>query len=343
MAGGRFILGVGAALVFASSNALADPTAADKETSRSLYAQGIAALEAHDYASAERACGGAHSLVRAPTSASCWARALEGLGRLVEARDAFLEAVRFPAAPDEPAVFTSAREASRVESEALARRIPSLTLVVSGPVAGAALQVTIDGRSVPSDTARLPRRTDPGAHAIVVAASGFEPATVDVQLVEGENRRLDIALRPTSVTSRVEPEVPAAPASTQAVTTDGTTPSGWWSRGTAHTLALVGGGLGFVGLGVGTAFGLEASTKKSHYQQHQVGGRCIDEQCVTISESAASAGNVSTISFVAGGVLAAAGLALWFTAPARGSEGSALAAVPVVGVQSLGAAFSGSW
>jgi hypothetical protein len=65
----------------------AETSAADRETSRALYAEGMRLLDVHDYAGAEHACGGAHALVKAPTSAACWARALEGLGRLVEARD----------------------------------------------------------------------------------------------------------------------------------------------------------------------------------------------------------------------------------------------------------------
>src|SRR5580658_10782901 len=64
----------------------AEASAGDRETARSLGTQGVLALEAHDYASAERACGGAYALVKAPTVGTCWARALEGLGRLLEAR-----------------------------------------------------------------------------------------------------------------------------------------------------------------------------------------------------------------------------------------------------------------
>ncbi len=74
----------------------AEPSAADRDTSRALYATGMQALEVHEYPAAERACGGAYALVKAPTSAACWARGLEGLGRLIEARDVFLEAARFP-------------------------------------------------------------------------------------------------------------------------------------------------------------------------------------------------------------------------------------------------------
>jgi phosphohistidine phosphatase SixA len=47
----------------------AEPSAADRDTSRSLYAQGMEALDKHDYASAERACGGAYALVKVSTAA----------------------------------------------------------------------------------------------------------------------------------------------------------------------------------------------------------------------------------------------------------------------------------
>src|SRR5208283_377998 len=86
-------------------------------------------------------------------------------------------------------------------------------------------------------------------------------------------------------------------------------------RALAHTLALVSGGLGLVGLGVGTAFGLEASSKKSQYQGEQVDGRCVTEACVTTSKDAVSAATASTVAFLAGGALAAAGALVWVTAP----------------------------
>ena len=73
----------------ASKAVAAEPSAADKETSRALYAQGMQALDAHDYVAAERACGGVFKVVNVPPGAVCWAKALEGLGKLwVEARDA---------------------------------------------------------------------------------------------------------------------------------------------------------------------------------------------------------------------------------------------------------------
>src|SRR5580658_5605506 len=176
----------------------AEPSAGDRETARGLGAQGVLALDAHDYTTAERACGGAFALVKAPTVGTCWARALEGLGRMLEARDAFVEVTHLPVMPDEPAVFTSARDAARTEAEALAKRVPTVTLVISGPPDTAPLRVAIDGAIVRSETARLPRKVNPGSHAISVSAPGFEPTTAQVTIAEGENRRIDVVLRPSS-------------------------------------------------------------------------------------------------------------------------------------------------
>ena len=58
---------------------------------------------------------------------------------------------------------------------------PSVTLDVSGPSDSTALQVTVDGATVASETARLPRKLDPGRHVIVVSAAGFAPMTLNVE------------------------------------------------------------------------------------------------------------------------------------------------------------------
>jgi hypothetical protein len=50
-----------------------------------------------------------------------------------------------PARPDEPAVFTSVRNAARAEADALAKRVPTVTLVIS--------------RAAGDDTASTPQST----------------------------------------------------------------------------------------------------------------------------------------------------------------------------------------
>jgi hypothetical protein len=298
-----------ACLGLASVAAAADPSPADKETSRALYAQGIQALDAHDYAAAEKACGGAHALVKAPTSAACWARALEGLGRLVEARDEFLEAARFPIAADEPAVFASARTTSRAEADSLAKRIPSLTLVVQGPSDLSGLRVNIDGASVPPETALLPRKLNPGGHSITVVSRGFEPTTVDVQLSEAEDRRVELVLHAQGVSPPPTATAPTEPP----------------PQSTSHgppLIAIVVGGVGVAGVVVGVATALAATSKHTTLQ-----GECSGSTCPPSAQgdldSFHTLRTVSAVGYVVGALGIAGGVALWLLAPKQADAASA--------------------
>jgi hypothetical protein len=177
----------------------AEPSAADKETSRALYGQGMAALDAHDYAAAERACAGVFKLVNAPTGAVCWAKALEGLGKLVEARDAYLSAAHYPVRPDEPSVFTSARDDGKAGADRVEKRIATIVLDVSGAKDGSPLQVTIDDVVITSELARLPRRVNPGHHIVLVSSPGYRAARVEVAAEEGQEARVSVPLLPGEV------------------------------------------------------------------------------------------------------------------------------------------------
>ena len=81
-------------------------------------------------------------------------------------------------------------------------------------------------------------------------------------------------------------------------------------------LGWVLGGVGVLGLGVGTYFGLRASSKWSDVETACPEGLCPDEAArathAGLQDEAASAGNVSTVAFVAGAAcLAAGGWLLW--------------------------------
>jgi hypothetical protein len=209
----------------------------------------VQALDVHDYPGAERSCGGAYALVKAPTVGVCWARALEGLGRLVEARDVFIEVTHLPLKADEPAVFTGARDDARAEADALAKRVPTVTLVVSGPPETTPLRVAIDGVTVNSETTHLPRKVNPGAHTLSVSAPGFEPGTAQVTIAEGEDRRVEVLLRASSERAPVVDQVPTSAAPPPA------------PGGSFPVVASVAGGIGLVGLVVGVSAGIASSSK----------------------------------------------------------------------------------
>lgn len=285
-----------------------EPSAADKETSRSLYVEGARLLEAHDYAGAERSCRGAHAIIRVPTSSACLARALEGLGRLVEARDAFLEATRYPVATGEPQVFTDARDAASVEAESLSKRIPTIVLDVTGPLERARLRASIDGAAVAPETVRLPRKVDPGRHVVVLFAAGFRQARVEVTVAEGQEQHVGIDLHPSQGDSAEQPVASAA---------------GTPTVGPIPPFAFVAWGVGVAGLATGIGVGLAAGSKDS-----TLAGECTGTSCPPSArgdlDSFHTLKTISTISYVVGAAGAAGGFALWLALrPARAAEPAA--------------------
>jgi hypothetical protein len=289
-------LGVVLAIIIAPATALAaEPSAGDKETSRALFAQGMQALDAHDYAGAERACGGVVKIVNVPPGEVCWAKALEGLGRLLEARDAYLAAAHYPSKADEPAVFTSARNDGQASADRLEGRIASLVLDVSGTKDGASLRVTIDNVEIPPDVARLPRRVDPGRHLILVTSPGYRTARLEVATTEGQEARVRVMLLPgESGSEGVTPPAPSAP-------------------GSSRVPAFVAFGVGGAGLVLGSIFGAMALGDAGNLRS-QSG---CPSNCPTSAQpqigSLHAAQWISDIGLGLGVVGLGVGAALWFT------------------------------
>ncbi len=83
--------------------------------------------------------------------------------------------------------------------------------------------------------------------------------------------------------------------------------------GTQKIVALATGGLAVIGLGLGSAFGLMAASRKSDAQA-VCPGDCIDADGVAKWDDAKTAARLSDVFFIAGGVLLAGTAVLWFTA-----------------------------
>jgi hypothetical protein len=247
-------------------------------------------------------------------TASAWAKASEALSLAERAGD------------------TAAASLAHDQMSALQPKLSYLTLVVDRAGAPVGLEVTLDGEKIPPPVWGTALPVDPGEHEIGATAPGHQPSSTKATIT-GEGSRVSAPVA-----------LPATPPPANGAAQPGSdTPDGGSSWSTARTLALVSGGLGIVGVGVGTGFGLDASSKKSAYQQHQAGGRCIDAQCATLSQQALTSATASTIAFVAGGALLAAGVVLWLTAPGQSAEGRGVALVPMAGPRSVGAGLSGSF
>ncbi|HWZ91520.1 MAG TPA: hypothetical protein VNW92_21810, partial [Polyangiaceae bacterium] len=82
---------------------------------------------------------------------------------------------------------------------------------------------------------------------------------------------------------------------------------------TQKIVALTAGGVGAGGVVIGSIFGAIAMSKKTDAQK-ACPNVCADLNGVNAWSSAKSAGNVSTVAFIVGGVGLAGGAVLWFTA-----------------------------
>jgi hypothetical protein len=112
---------------------------------------------------------------------------------------------------------------ARARAEALDRRVPRLTLHLSGDVHGA--EVTRDDVSVGAASLDIPLPVDPGVHHVAVRAPGHENVTRDVDIHEGETLTVSLTPGPESApppvaTNRVDgpgpsPESPNHPMNSQ--------------------------------------------------------------------------------------------------------------------------------
>jgi hypothetical protein len=172
--------------------ASAEPSAADKETARHLMKLGEEKLAAKDFKAALSSFESAHLIMNVPSTGLAVARALAGLGQLVEARDLALEIARSSAVAGEPAAFEQARSDAGAFAKGLEARIASLEVQIDGAPEGAKLEVSVDGHLVPQVGAKFTRRLNPGKHVVTAVAEGLPPSSAQVEIAEGASEKVTL-------------------------------------------------------------------------------------------------------------------------------------------------------
>jgi hypothetical protein len=297
---------------------------ADRATARSLAREGHDALLKKDYALAEDRFRRADSLVHAPSLVVDHARALVGLGRLVEAHERYALVLREGLMPNAPAPWVKARQDAEVEIEAIKPRLAWLTINVSGPNN---LAVSLDERQVPQAALGVRRAADPGERVVRVSAPGFLKREERLTLAEGEEKSIDIALEldpDASVKLEDEPE------KTQPVVAADS------SRD--HTLSYVLWGIGGAGLALGTVTGVMFLSKKSDLDAKCPNPSSCDPNLVDQSEidKYNLYGWLSGAGLGVGIAAAAAGTVLYFVGGNEPSPSQAFVR-PYLGPNSIGA------
>jgi hypothetical protein len=235
---------------------------------------------------------------------------------------------------------------ARHKAQELEAKLPTLTIVVPPAADRPDLQITRDREVLGRPAWGVPIPVDPGVHTIEASAPGRKPWQAQAT-TEGVSSAASVEVPPLEADPTLEPAPGAAPgAATPLASAHAPTDSGPAappaSPGSGQRVAgLVLGGVGVAGIIAGSVFGLVAKSDDNKASQHCLTSDACDSEGITLNDSAHHAATVSTIAFLAGGVLAATGVIVYVTAPRRGS--SAVSLLPMVAPGTGGLALRGGW
>lgn len=284
-----------------SAKAATEPSAADRAAARTLAQEGYEALTAKDYPTAIDRYKRALSLVRAPTLLRDLARAQVGLGKLVEAHENYSQILREGVAADAPPPWVKAVADAKAEIATIAPRLSWVTISVEGP---AHPKVTIDGAPVGEGSLDVKRPEDPGRHELRAMADGYYTAKKTVTLKEGESVKIAFELEDAPPDAAPKDEETTGKVSVATVVDPA-----WRKPVTIGALAL--GGAGIV---VGSVAGIVAMTKHNKLATDCRKKVCTPPQKAEL-DNFHTAGTISTIGFVAGGVGIAGGVIMLLVKP----------------------------
>ena len=293
------------------------PSAADLESARELFKEGRELRQSGDLRRALERFKAAHAYGQTPVTALELGRTHIQLGELVEGREVLLSVARMKVQPDETDKSTAARTEAADLAEDAKKRIPTVSVKLTGVANDAAAQLTVDGFVVPVVGLVGIRKANPGKH-VVVARAGTREETRNVDLQESKTQELTIDLTGGGTAGPIAPPPPPPE-----------TPSGK----DVHIVTWVGAGVAVVGLGVGTVAGIIALGKASTVKKACNGTHCPPDTQATV-DSGRTAATISTVGFVVGGagVIAAAVGYFVLSTP----KGTAIAVSPFVTASSLG-------
>jgi hypothetical protein len=309
--------------------AWAEPSEADRASARSLAAEGYDALERKDYATAVDRFRHADALIHAPTIGVDLARALVGLGRLVEASERYQLVIREGVPKGSPASWKKAIEDAQSESADLEPRLAWVVIHVMGPLDP---ELTVDGIRVPEGAIGARRAADPGTSEIRATAPGFEPESQTVTLKEGEEQVVTLVLKKSPAGPKPPTEAEPAPAVEPAREPPSRVP------------AWIAFGVGGAGLIVGSVTGILALGAHSDLEDQCPNGHCkpADGSEAHQMQSDLSRyhtfGTISGVGFIVALAGAGTGAVLLVTGSAAAPGPPKAAMWPVVGPGEVGVA-----
>jgi hypothetical protein len=238
-------------------------------------------------------------------------------------------------------------DAARAHIAALEPKLSRLVVTVDAP--GGQIAITRDGESMGRALWGVAVPVDPGSHVIEASARGKKTWRVEVAIVqEGTTQTVHVPALDDAPVSAIAARVPAAATPMPAAAPAGDLAPRATAGSSQRTWALVAGGAGLAGVAVGSVFGLVSKSKHDDAQARCTegpSGKVCDAEGLALDGEATSAGNLSTVAFVAGGALVATGLVLWFTAPRTDTapKSGSIAIAPSATPAGAGFLMRGTW
>jgi hypothetical protein len=182
------------------------------------------------------------------------------------------------------------------------------------------VKVTMDGEVVTEHLDGSALSLDPGSHAFVFEAAGRPPLTKTMILHEGEKGRSE-----TVVMESIALALPASPAASM-----GTAAEGDGRRRRVLGVAIGSGGIAALAVG-GIFVGMAASSWSQAEKECPTRPIDCSPQAIHDQHSASAFAAVATAGLIAGGVLLAGGVTLYFTAPKDKTPSVGLQGMTVTG------------
>ena len=333
------LLAVLAVSVAAPRAALAQATPQDQAVAQSLYDEAKKLMAASKWTDACPKLEESQRLDPTPVTEFYLADCYERAGRTASAWTTFLDL----AATEHKSGGAKAAEREKVardRAKALEPKLSQLVIDVPAAVRVPGLVVKRDGEVVREGQWGAQLAVDPGKHTFEASAPGKKTWTT-TQDVQGAGTATTVHVE-VLADAPAEAPPPASPAGTGAL--PATPPAAdTTSSSPLRTVGLVVGGVGVAGLAVGGIFGAMALSKNSSANSGHCGGSLgsanqCDSTGVSLRSDAVNFGNISTIAFIAGGVLAAGGATLFLLAPSGHVQ-----AAPAVGTSGAGVLVRGEF
>jgi tetratricopeptide (TPR) repeat protein len=270
-----------------------------REAATSLAVAGLEAYEAGQYSEALDKLEKAYAVARVPTLGLWSARSLYKLGRWREAEDRYRETVALALPVGDRETQQRALVDAQSELAALSPTIPVLIVEFEG-ARPSEVELRIDGKPAPNTAPSY--RLDPGAHH-VEGFRGPERQSADLTLAARETRTLLLRFSPDLVAG-----APGAAAPSEVVSSSAPAPAhkgNQWLRPAGWTALALGG----AGIAVGAIGTVLAVGKKNDIDKNT---NCAGNACAPSEQDLVDSYNanrhLATFGFIAGGVLAAAGV-----------------------------------